>query len=1568
MKAVNYLRKITSVILSLTLLASTLFTGASIVSAESTYDTSIAMSKIALVGGHITTQRYDGRVLNIVNDGTGDNTDVGLWSYDVTDKSNISYAEVTAEITRYSNAHIDGLSVDFYYLNPDSVSTYLRDVNASSKITNLDSFMTNAGDNSIEFIKNLFSLSEKNLIGSLEHNYSTSSNTKFTLDLTTAFHEMTVNNWSGVCILAMQSKNNNGSSTQKWSDTWVKLGNINCLRGSKGIDYNKSAILSGGEGNARYSGNTFNIVNDGTSSCTSVGLWNYDLSEVKHLNSALLNFFVERYHMSPINDLSIDFYYINPSSASSYLKELSESNKTATDSDFTQNMGNNSITWIKNRFGLNDTNKLGSLKHDYSSSPSRYISLDLTNAINTAKDQNWDGICILAMCNKNNNGSVNFNWSDTWLNADKIYCEEAEKYIPFEKTGLLCGWCVSNRNDANRFNIANDGSADNTTVGLWSYNVSDIPVSSNASIMATSSQWYMEKIDNFGIEFYLIDSSKVSSYLKNLSATSKVSQYMPIVYNEGDKSVSSIKSNLELNDSNKVGYLTHDYTNNQNRYYTINITSVLESLKQRNIENVTLVALCNKNNNGSTTNLWSDVWLEMSGITYGANIDPAGMQNIKSAMTVYENMLASGQIYKNMGTAYIAYVNAQKALDAYVYGNMTSINMTQYANALYSAIESMTQYSTPCPDLSPRFSTSDNGIIPINTGCLWYKFENDPLVTSYSAEGCNTTTNIYYHNGVYLYTDTTPNIPFTVGFYRSSSSITANPKNPKVLYCSLRSQNGGLYIKNSQYTGDINARNFSEIISKNYRINATELSNSNNIILSSADMRYMANYFNIDYQQAFSSGNYYVEAKATAFSEGLGDKDSGDVTRYTKYIEGFTPKTFYVINYKPLIEMINSSSYRNLIRNVSSYKQGGLQSLMSAYDTATAIDPASYDYSSNTQSKVSLCAEEIQNAVNKFASVTSTAKDNPEYSTLRKAINSAYNLGNQNPIISSGSTQTTRYTQNSWNTYSNALGEAQRAFANVLSASGYANTYNSKTILAIAGQLNQTRDELKYNYIVEFISASNQNMGSMIAAEGESVDTSQIVNTATIKGVQERQSHIVYSWTPVTANREEHSDTEVITLNETESEENCELVMGDIITEPTCSTPGLRHSSCSVCNAQYVTEIEMLEHNYTSEIIPSTCHSEGYTLYTCTQCGDTYKDNYTPMTEHTYAEVTVAPTCTERGYTAQRCTVCGNEVIDTDSYTEALGHEYTATVIREADCTFNGVIEYKCIRHDSSYTEQTDIDANHHPELVYARTVAPTETESGYDIYYCNNLCGYWEKRNIVPPTGKNNDFSDYLDAYNTALETIIEDLTPYTPETKPIYTQLIADAKAQAETAIIQQDTQLLDAATRAIIEASASLRIRTVSINLYVCDVNGEIVSPASGVSLASYGDTVNLDITDSANNLSVEKWTVEQNGKTTKINNPSTNCDINAYGDAVVVAYLSEEETVSTQKTIKLQDKNGKVIATKYVDSLGDIDLTSDTLFGVTAPKVPFYTFEKWEIVSNDDNGIILKATYKTTVKEG
>ena len=147
-------------------------------------------------------------------------------------------------------------------------------------------------------------------------------------------------------------------------------------------------------------------------------------------------------------------------------------------------------------------------------------------------------------------------------------------------------------------------------------------------------------------------------------------------------------------------------------------------------------------------------------------------------------------------------------------------------------------------------------------------------------------------------------------------------------------------------------------------------------------------------------------------------------------------------------------------------------------------------------------------------------------------------------------------------------------------------------------------------------------------------------------------------------------------------------------------------------------------------VVPATCEAGGYTLYTCRNCGESYKDHLTDAlghdwsawtetreptcteageetrtcancneTEtrsvaakgHTLKDTVVAATCTTEGYTLHECTVCGYSYRDT--VTPALGHQWGQwTVEQEADCFHDGKETRTCAT--CSETESRIVPAN----------------------------------------------------------------------------------------------------------------------------------------------------------------------------------------------------------------------------------------------------------------------------------
>ena len=82
------------------------------------------------------------------------------------------------------------------------------------------------------------------------------------------------------------------------------------------------------------------------------------------------------------------------------------------------------------------------------------------------------------------------------------------------------------------------------------------------------------------------------------------------------------------------------------------------------------------------------------------------------------------------------------------------------------------------------------------------------------------------------------------------------------------------------------------------------------------------------------------------------------------------------------------------------------------------------------------------------------------------------------------------------------------------------------------------------------------------------------------------------------------------------------------------------------------------EHDYeATQTFAATCTEQGYTVYTCANCGDSYTDNFVAAKGHTFQDIIVPATCTHKGYVTHFCTMCGYEYSDT--FVDETGHDYT---------------------------------------------------------------------------------------------------------------------------------------------------------------------------------------------------------------------------------------------------------------------------------------------------------------------
>ena len=220
---------------------------------------------------------------------------------------------------------------------------------------------------------------------------------------------------------------------------------------------------------------------------------------------------------------------------------------------------------------------------------------------------------------------------------------------------------------------------------------------------------------------------------------------------------------------------------------------------------------------------------------------------------------------------------------------------------------------------------------------------------------------------------------------------------------------------------------------------------------------------------------------------------------------------------------------------------------------------------------------------------------------------------------------------------------------------------------------------------------------------------------------------------------------------------------GAITTKPTCTTPGVKTYTCSVCQKTKTEEIPATGHQHTEvrNVKEATCTKEGYTGDTyCTDCGEKLSDGKSiPKKDHDYeVKEHKDATCTKAGYTLFICKKCRNEKrkeipaaghlhteiknakeatcmkagYTGDMYCKDCGEKISSgeviaklahtwdegNVTKEADCKETGVKTYTC--HKCGATKTEDIPRTEHTWDEGEVTTAPTCTKPGVRTYTCS--------------------------------------------------------------------------------------------------------------------------------------------------------------------------------------------------------------------------------------------------------
>ena len=135
---------------------------------------------------------------------------------------------------------------------------------------------------------------------------------------------------------------------------------------------------------------------------------------------------------------------------------------------------------------------------------------------------------------------------------------------------------------------------------------------------------------------------------------------------------------------------------------------------------------------------------------------------------------------------------------------------------------------------------------------------------------------------------------------------------------------------------------------------------------------------------------------------------------------------------------------------------------------------------------------------------------------------------------------------------------------------------------------------------------------------------------------------------------------------------------------PTCTEPGWdAYDTCSRCDYNTYAEVPALNHDLVRhEAQAPTCTEIGWNAYdTCSRCDyTTYAE--LPVLGHDYQAVTVEPTCEADGYTVFTCSRCKDSY--TADPTDKLGHQFGAWSPNETGSQSAGCLRQGCVHIGST--------------------------------------------------------------------------------------------------------------------------------------------------------------------------------------------------------------------------------------------------------------------------------------------
>ncbi|MGN1201796.1 MAG: hypothetical protein ACI4RF_00760, partial [Eubacterium sp.] len=433
-------------------------------------------------------------------------------------------------------------------------------------------------------------------------------------------------------------------------------------------------------------------------------------------------------------------------------------------------------------------------------------------------------------------------------------------------------------------------------------------------------------------------------------------------------------------------------------------------------------------------------------VTVTAFAADVAVTEVQDVMSEFDDMLATAGQFTNVTPAYNAYVDCQKALDAYIYGGETDA-LNGKAQALRDAMAGIGTFTGYTGTAVPTFptSTADNmkEYVGVGYNNVLYAPEATAITTS-GAQGGVIHQVYYAANAVLLYDGTNSVIlPVMLSANKDASSAAYN----KDRYI------WGCYPSDSSYNDDANW-------------GFTEQWNSGN----GTDANWNWNWWSGKYNGVASHAGYN---KATAYDSYSTSMRSGAIPANSR--SGFIVYTYYagsplfmsnalklkttpadygqeytltwftatgasanddkslvtasspikVVNYKTLTDAIATNGNKMKSISLDSFGEGGLLAYVTAMDAATAFNPNTYFTSGDGYTT---CVEDMKTAVSNMNNASTTTTDSTAYNNLRAAMDAkmaVYGDGTNNG-----------YTEESWSNFVDAWNNAKAIMSTTNDANG----------------------------------------------------------------------------------------------------------------------------------------------------------------------------------------------------------------------------------------------------------------------------------------------------------------------------------------------------------------------------------------------------------------------------------------------------------------------------------------------------------------------------------------------------